>query len=414
MRPLLLLWLACSGSAPEPVAPEPAVPPSAASSAAAESARSVAPDPKLSPPERQVPSPLARDATPEIDAARAVLRPVVQRHALDPNNPWALSHALVALGLETELEEGVDPIDHLFAEYAILAEVGGETLIDFPQRRGDIRIEPHTDLILKALTEQGASPEREVSVQGQQLPLSALYRHSLYTTWVQGEQLSVADFNDTPWTLQGLAAWAPPGLEWQAEGGREMSMERFTEAVVGALGEDTLFLRQAMSKGERVQKRGQGIFAYTCGGAHLVQGAAYAVARGFGGEEERRIVAQQIPTYLYRMGVELPQVDAAMKQHPQFALVLITQRLKFTGHVVESLHKLAALGFATPGPELEAELRRAEAELLATVQAIDEAGIFDKLGEIRAADEQRYLDLVGDAAHALRGLDLATGSPVRY
>ena len=36
-------------------------------------------------------------------------------------------------------------------------------------------------------------------------------------------------------------------------------------------------------------------------------------------------------------------------------------------------------------------------------------GAFDKLPEIRAKDEQIYLDIIGDSGHAVRGLELALG-----
>ena len=48
-------------------------------------------------------------------------------------------------------------------------------------------------------------------------------------------------------------------------------------------------------------------------------------------------------------------------------------------------------------------------EVLRTVDTLDKMGAFDKMAEIRAAREQTFLDLVGDSAHALRGLQLATG-----
>ena len=38
-----------------------------------------------------------------------------------------------------------------------------------------------------------------------------------------------------------------------------------------------------------------------------------------------------------------------------------------------------------------------------------------QIEKLKSQDEQRYLDLVGDSAHALKGLRIATGeSPVYY
>jgi hypothetical protein len=412
---IALAWLlGCGAPEPAPAPSDPPPPPPAAPAPSAPAQAGAAPEVAFVVPARSVASPLAQPTSAEIDGAKAILRPVVERYGLDPLNPWAVSHAILALGAEVELPGKGDAIDYLFAEYAVPVEVGGEGLVEFPPSRGEIRIEPHTDLLLKAMVERGVAPDRQVRVRGRAYPISSLYRYSLWSTWVDGEQTSAGTYNDMPWTLQALAAWAPPGLSWTASGGHAMTMDGLTSAVVGKLAAETAFLRRGMSQGVRVEKRGQGIFAYTCGGAHFVQGPAFAVARGFGSEEDRKVIASQAAEYLYRLGVELPQVDAAMQQHPEYGLVLITQRMKFLGHLVETVHKLAALGFVAPGPEVDATLRQAEAELVATVGAIERNGVFGKLDAIRASDEQQYLDLVGDAAHALRALDLATGAPVAY
>jgi hypothetical protein len=91
-------------------------------------------------------------------------------------------------------------------------------------------------------------------------------------------------------------------------------------------------------------------------------------------------------------------------------LKLRIQRLKFLGHFVETMHKLAAYGLLTDSPELRTALAQARGELATTVITIASKGWFgDALSSIRAADEQAYLDLLGDSAHALRGLRLSTG-----
>ena len=37
-------------------------------------------------------------------------------------------------------------------------------------------------------------------------------------------------------------------------------------------------------------------------------------------------------------------------------------------------------------------------------------GVFERLPEIRTRDEQLFLDIIGDAAHAVVALELATGA----
>ena len=108
--------------------------------------------------------------------------------------------------------------------------------------------------------------------------------------------------------------------------------------------------------------------------------------------------------------MEQAAVEAALTAYPQYELKLRVQRLKFLGHFIETLHKLAAFGMVSDNPEVREALARARAELANTVQTISDKGwLSESLADIRAADEQAYLDLLGDAAHALRGLRLSTG-----
>jgi hypothetical protein len=405
----LLFLLACGGSEPtittKPMAPapKPVAPPAPTVSVTA------VPDIAWRMPEQGVASPAARPAEPGLVGARASLEELVVQHARDPQNPWAISHALLALGADIQLTNDADAVDWLFETYAKNATVGNEPGIRFPRKDGAIRIEPHTDLILKALTEAAVSPDREVSVEGKTRSVADLYRHSLGRVWVDGDQVSVGAWNDTPWALQALATWAPSDLSWTSEG-RAMTLDLFTAAVVAKLSSETAFMRTAMASGQTVKKRGQGIFAYTCGGAHLLQGSAYAVWRGYGDASSRQSIVDEVAVLYWRLTIELAAVDQALQQHPEYAVVLLEQRMKFLGHFLESTHKLAAMGFYEPTDEQRLVLETARNELVKTVGVLESMGVFERLNEMRVSNEQTYLDFVGDAAHALRGIDLSTGA----
>ena len=73
------------------------------------------------------------------------------------------------------------------------------------------------------------------------------------------------------------------------------------------------------------------------------------------------------------------------------------------------MHKLAAMGMVSVTPSTQASVDVARGELIATFERMEGLGWFEKLDAIRRADEQAYLDLLGDTAHALRGLDLSSG-----
>ena len=359
------------------------------------------------------PVPISADS-PEVKGARAILRRVVQDHARDPDNPWAIAHALLALGPHLTLSNGANGVEHVFEAYGEERSVGRSSFIGFPVKRGEIRVEPHRDLILKALTEAGVSPDRTVKVAGKERKVSELYQHSLSSTWVNGSETSFKDWDDAPWTIQALSTWAPDELAWTA-GGHSMTMDQLVSAGVQALRKETAFLHVALDQGSTVQKRKQHIFRYTCGGAHMLQGISYAVARGFGTEADRRAIQEEIPVMFYRYKMELTELDAFIKTRPDYRHLLLAQRLKFLGHFLETTHKFAALGLFTPNESQQQTMKECAGQLIATVAVLEDTKILGHLNGVRQLDEQLYLDFVGDSAHALRGLDLATGTAtIRY
>ncbi len=407
------LWMLGPGCIPEPPDPDPA--PDPAPKIKPHPAAPVrAPDPEgLSMPMRKATSPAATPGDPALEQARTVLMAVVDRHAGNPNNPWAIGHGLLAKGPEMKTWEEKLAIPFLFERYAKRVRVGDTTLVHFPAKEGSIRIEPHADLVLKVLMELGTPLESRYLVEGEPATLEDLYRHSLYEAWVEDDAVGFASDNDTPWALQALATPAPDELKWTADGYRPMNMDAFTDYVVADLHEQTAFMRDAMAKGETVQKRKQGIFSYTCGGQHLLQGAAYAVARGFGSDASRTYVEEEVDVLFWRMGVELPLYDKLIEENPTFAGLLLEQRLKFLGHFLESTHKMAALGLFEPDETQKGQMLKAREELVKTVATLLKLGTFAQLDEWGAGEDpakyQTYLDFVGDSAHAIRGIDLSTG-----
>ena len=79
------------------------------------------------------------------------------------------------------------------------------------------------------------------------------------------------------------------------------------------------------------------------------------------------------------------------------------------GHWLESAHKMAIAGLLTPDSDQQAMMAQVIDIVVATTRELKALGALDNLDQIRAQNEQLYLDLVGDSAHAIRGLELATG-----
>ncbi|MCB9765691.1 MAG: hypothetical protein H6739_38310 [Alphaproteobacteria bacterium] len=403
----LALWACCSGEEPAeiPAPPGPSETPASETPAASTDL----PTPVL--PAHTVTTPYPVPASPDVEKTLEVLKGVVGTYATDPEDPWAVGHGMLALGPDLQLSNGQPAVDWLFSQYAQPAEVSGHTLPAFPRSVGDIRVEPHTDLLLKVFTEVGVSPDKPITAGGTSFAVRDAWRHSLLTTFLKKSDGSSSydSPNDMPWGVQGLAAWAPPNLRWTAYEGTEMTLDDLTRLMVHVLTTESAFMIRAMASNEGFEKRGQGIFKYTCGGAHLLQGSIFAVARGYGGDAERNKMAVQGQLLFYRFPRELEIYAKAAIAQPNFQLVLTAQQLKFVGHWLESAHKMAASGLYTPSPAEQQQMAEAVDVLVATVMVLKKLGALDNLEQIRGENEQLYLDLVGDSAHAIRGLELALG-----
>lgn len=430
---VLLSWFACSGSTEAPS--NVAKPRIDRADAPKQTRVAKAPRIQFQPPTRETatPNPITAD-DPKLAKRLAEIREplwtVVDHYGRDPNSPWAIAHAMLALGPDMTIPGyGGSAVEYLAENYGQPVPVGTEMLWTFPPRKGRQLVDVHTDMILKGFTEGGLSPDEEVTVAGRPTTLGALYRRSLYRAWndrgVTGFQRS--GWNDAAWALQALTAWAPTHLEYVAENGRTMRLQDMTRGMRETIARETAPLKKARSEGRLVRKdTRQGIFSYTCGGQHALQGLAYAVGRGFGNDADRKEVCDQVDLLGWRIDVELQALDPMIERGgPEIKILLNTQKLKFLGHSLETVHKIAAMGVCELTPERLADSRRTATELARTVDSLRTLRVFQTIPSI--AKDPRYdqirkgggaqvaLDLVGDAAHAVRGIDMATGNGViRY
>lgn len=362
---------------------------------------------------RQIPAPLT--LTPAQSDAAGELDGLVRAHTRTPGNPWAIAHGLVALGHDLMLENDQPAVEWLFSTYAERFETQAGWVLRFPEADGSTRIEPHPDLILKALADAGVDPERMVTVEGEGHVVGDLYRGVLAETYFSKSsgRSSFGQANELAWTLMGLASWAPKDTQWTTPAKETTSIDELTDHAWLKLSSATSFLAKAKKTGTGFQKRGQGIFAFTCGGAHMIQGVNHARLRGFGHASLDGPIKVQRDLMIYRYPIELAQIDAALAAHPKYASALLIQRLKLTGHTLETLARLSASGHEdAPSSDSLSPYVEAVAE---TTLLLRKSGLLSQIDQLKSSDEQRYLDLVGDSAHALRGLRIATGqSPVYY
>ena len=351
-------------------------------------------------------------ALPAYETTLQTLGDIVETYDGDPENPWAVAHGILARGAALKLADGRDAVSHVFATYAEPRTAGTHTLIGFPAEVGKIRVDPHTDLFLKNLSEAGVDPGASYVTRQGTVPVADLYRWTLLKTFLvaQTNHSSYDGPNDMPWNVQALAAWAPgPELQWKSLDGTPMDLDYLTDFLTAVVTQESAFMLEAMQKHQPFRREGQRLFAYTCGGAHLVQGASYAVGRGFGSATTRKAIEVQVPLLFYRLPLELSQLDEVIKAAPKQKQRLLVQRMKFLGHWLETISKLQVMGFFVPDEAQLLAIEGAAQNLTLTVDQLGKTGAFDNLVAIRAEDEQLYLDVIGDAAHAVRGLELALG-----
>jgi len=346
------------------------------------------------------------------------LERVVVRYARDPLNPWAVCHAILALGPDIKLTNNEPAIDYLFAEYGEEREVEGNTLVGFPQRTRrtkrngkevDVLVEAHPELILKALVERGVRPDREVTVAGKPHTVGDLYRHCMWSTWSRGGLVAQQHWSNMSWGMRAIVTWAPDELAWTARGGKAMTLNGYVHESVQDLLASTAPRREEMKTGTPPPKDHKGLDSYTCGGAHSVDATGYALGRGFGSDGDRSSYDAVMRMWFWYYPRRLDYLTKLLADQPKYKGIIRTQQLKFIGHFVELTHKMAAVGVLVPDEQQQAMMRRAVNDLVAICDTLHNEGVFENMEAIRKANEQAYLDFVGDSAHALYGLQIATG-----
>ena len=364
--------------------------------------------------------------------ALALLRGVLESEAANPTNAWALAHGLLAEGRGFKASDGRLAAEVLATDFVEELPVQGlsGSLPGFVKARGDLRVEPHTDLMLKSLLEAGwgldeALPGRVPQVSPRDLldASRARFRPNVPSAEAGGGGPRFVDPDDAPWTLDAWCSASssptPPSDSWTTASGVDVDLEGLVKTVFSTLESETWFLRRAKQSGESVQKRKQGIFRYTCGGSHLFQSLASCARAGLpSGPATRTRLAKQIELYLDRVAIETDAIDRTLLKAPNFRSILYNQDVKFLGHLLEALGKVERDGLWTPTDAERSLLDMAETRLVFHLLQQEKIGTYrpEALAKLRDAPDkasqdplrgfQFYLDLVGDAAHALHGLEI--------
>ena len=335
----------------------------------------------------------------------AELERVLGTEARLARDPWTLAHTLLAFGPGFQVDGGRTVSEALIQDH--LREIPGvgpgfELLGD---ERNPGEVHPH--LVLKALVGSGA----EAELCGR---LARSAAASFRAPW--GYQA----WNDVAWLLESLAR-----LE-EFDGSSALGGNlRLGEVAVGTLEQVELadrVVEQALAGGgadgfQRPSADGppeqSGIWAYTCGGQHLLQSVLVSLERGTLPESERARVQARVDTFLTRLDAEARfrdrerqrAIDRGVARRSAYCQHAVAV-LKLYGHGLETLARARDAGLE-PAATLADAARQTRSRLARVLEELRaEATLENLLPELRKRDMSVWRLWFGDGCHALHGVSL--------
>ena len=349
--------------------------------------------------------------------ALAVLDTVIEREASKPGNAWALAHGILAKGVDFSTNDGRRAVSVLVDDFLKAERIPNAKGMHpyFPKKVGEVRVEPHTDLILKTFVEVGLPLDEPLTDRVGAPTLERLLRGSRlrFTSAAASAEGYFVDRDDIAWSAQAWCQAVDKGAapEWRNAAGRQVDIDTVAMEQLKLLELEYHFIQRARASGEIIKKRRQHIFAHACGGAHLFQGVEACAAVGLPNDKHLHSrMAQLIDAYLWRVPFEIGLIDQAVRGAPRMIPILVNQDIKFLGHALEALGKAERDEIWHPTEEQLELLEKMEQRLLMHVLQLESIKVYDgaKMASLFAREHgfQFYLDLVGDACHAYAGLKL--------
>jgi hypothetical protein len=360
--------------------------------------------PRPSPP----PKTLAESGPASVAEARLVQ--LLTEHCRDPAEPWAAVHGALALGAGFTVSDGRPAVAAVIADHVEIR--AGRAW--FPAFKSGRPIENHPGLFTKVALEVGASldnPElRREGIDAERLSRDALSRLDTSGSLMNME-----------WLLEVLFRTGEPARARRAAEVAMARLEREQSYLEPLLADRAANIARFEKKARMVagQPVPDAIHRYFCGGNHLFQACILAVSKGLVAKGRQRL-SRQLDILLFRGQAEgsyWRRKAREVAQHPklgeaqraQLGDLFAAQRLKITGHVLESWEKARRAGLGSPEASRAKVLDELRAELASAIALLDQRGLFARIPALAKSAGSRQLrqDLLGDSAHALNALRLA-------
>jgi len=328
----------------------------------------------------------AREADPAV-------RRFIERSAMSPEDPWALVHAIRAVGPGYRLNG--EPL----AAYVLRTCVRVQAVHQRRYLYIPATIEVHTNMFLKTFLEAGVPAAEPFTCDGRVYHLhdlgagaQALFRFDPRTV----------DRNDLAWSLIAFAELGAPA--WENAYGERIELQAVVRCGLQALQEATQGLKPYAAAGLPLPQK-MPIHRFTCGGTHLCYSVLVAAKHGYLQAAGGDVVQEQLQLLLYRLQADPDLIDRYYREIPASPLVELFRagaKLKVLGHALECLGYAQTQGLFQPSARAKTQLAQAVQAvrgLLASIVTLD-------LAAMRPRQAQLVQQVVGDTCHAFRGLNL--------
>ena len=323
---------------------------------------------------------------------------IIRRHAVAPDDPWAVAHGLRGLGRDFTINGGRRAVDYLLENVLVTLPANGKGALGFP-----IEVEAHPNMFLKTLLEAGVPLDHAFTHEGRRRTLRDVVdgaRGLFRPTPVSSVP------NALPWSLIALTRTTTPlRHQWTNAWGEPVALDLVVERALRLLEQASVPLAQAMREG-RPETAHAPVHGFTCGGTHLLYALLTAVQAGYTGKDRRERVQQQVDLLVWRLSADLDLIERFYGARAGIAGAswhALDAKLKLLGHGAECLAFATLHDVVRLAPSQQARRQAAIATLRGMLRDLEARD----LGEAKALDRELYRQLIGDTCHARHGLTLS-------
>lgn len=324
---------------------------------------------------------------------------IIRRHAVAPDDPWAVAHGLRGMGRNFTINGGRRAVDFLLEDVLVTVPANGRGVLGFPTE-----VEVHPNAYVKTLLEAGVPLDHAFTHEGRRRTMRDVVdgaRALLRPTLVGSMP------NALPWSLIALTRTTTPMRhQWTNAWGEQVALDLVVERALRLLEQASAPLLDAMRAG-RPETAQAPVHSFTCGGTHMLYALLTALYAGYAGKDRRERVQRQVDLLVWRLGADLDLVDrfygGARAGSAGASWYALDAKLKLLGHGEECLAFATLHDVAGLAPSQRERRQTAVATLRRMLRDLESRD----LGEARALDRELYRQVIGDTCHARHGLTLA-------